>query len=85
MKLIKCVVCGKFADRIRGKKGLSQTWVDGIDSIKRDSLEKQVKGEPDQFTESLALKEFLDPSYYEKVVSNTPFGGGLTEMQKEDK
>ena len=59
VKRIKCVVCAKFADRIRGMKGFSQTWVEGTESIKKDSLEKHIKGGPHQFAENLALKETL--------------------------
>ena len=81
---MKCVVCSKFADRIR-RKCFSQAWVDGTESIKKDSLEKHINGEPCQFTENLPLKELLVPSYHEKVVSNTQIGRGTNKMQEEYK
>ena len=86
VKRIKCVVCSKFSERIKGKKGYSQSWVDGTESIKKDSLEKHIKGEPHQLAEDLALKESLGmSSYHEQVITQTPIGRGLTKMHEEDK
>ena len=39
VKRIKCVVCSKYADRIKNMKGFSKMWMDGTESFKKDSLE----------------------------------------------
>ena len=82
---MKCVVCSKFADRIRRRKCFSQMWADGTESIKKDSLEKHINGEPYQFAESLPFKELLGPSYHEKVVSKTQIRRGINKIQEGDK
>ena len=45
VKHIKCVVCSKYAGRIKNMKGFSKMWIDETESIKKDSLEKYIKGE----------------------------------------
>ena len=45
-KGIKCVVCSKYEDCIKNMKGFSKTWTDGTESVKKDSLEKHIKGDP---------------------------------------
>ena len=47
-KRIKCVVCSKHKDRIKNMKGFSKTWTDGTESVKKDSLEIHIKGDPCQ-------------------------------------
>ena len=51
------VVCAKLTKRIRREKGSSQMWVDGTESIKQDSLERRINGEPQQLVEGLAWKK----------------------------
>ena len=58
---MKYVICAKFTKRIRWKKCSSQMWVDGTKSIKQESLERHVNGEPQQFVESVALKKNANP------------------------
>ena len=48
VKRIKCVVCSKHEDRIKNMKGFSKTWTDGTESVKKDSLEIHIKGDPCQ-------------------------------------
>ena len=86
VKKMKCVVCSQFSDSIKGMKGFSQAWVDGTESIKKDSLDKHIKGEPHKHAKDLSLKASLGAASYNKeIVSQTPIGKGLTKMQEEDK
>ena len=48
VKPIKCVVCSKYEDRIKNIEGFSKTWTDGTESVKKDSLEIHIKGDPCQ-------------------------------------
>ena len=45
VKHIKCVVCSKYAAHIKNMKGFSKMWIDETETIKKDSLEKYIKGE----------------------------------------
>ena len=49
------VVCAKLTKR--REKGSSQMWVDGTESIRQDSLERRINGEPQQLVEGLAWKK----------------------------
>ena len=54
-------------------------WIDGTESIKKDSLEKHIKGKPDKRVSDLKLKGSLGPlSYQEKIVATTPIGKSVT-------
>ena len=86
VKGIKCVVCSKYADRIKNMKGFSKMWIDGTESVKKDSLEKHIKGEPHKRASDLELKGSLGPSsYQEKIVATTPIGRSVTKMVEKDK
>ena len=61
VKRIKCVVCSKYADRIKNMKGFSKMWIDGTESVKKDSLEKHIKGEPHTTAGDPELKGSLGP------------------------
>eukprot|EP00111_Clytia_hemisphaerica_P003911 TCONS_00011226-protein len=85
VRKMKCIVCSQFSDKIKGMKGFSQAWVDGTESIKKDSLDKHIKGEPHKHAKDLSLKVSLGAkSYNKEIVSKTPIGKGLTKMQEED-
>ena len=43
---IKCKVCIKYEQNVIGVKGFSKSWINGTTSVKKDSLEKHVKGDP---------------------------------------
>ena len=71
-KGIKCVVCSKYEDRIKNMKGFSKTWIDGTESVKKDSLEKHIKGDPHRKACHLVMKSSMGTSsYHEKTVSST--------------
>ena len=86
VKCIKCVVCSKYADCIKNMNGFSKMWIDGTEFVKKDSLEKPIKGEPHKRASDLELKGLLGPSLYqEKIVATTPIGRSVTEMVEKDK
>ena len=61
-------------------KGFSKMWIDGTESVKKDSLEKQIKGEPHKRVGDLELKGSLGPSsYQEKLVAKTSIGTSVTK------
>ena len=73
-------------DRIKNMKRFSKTWTDGTESVKKDSLEKHIKGDPHWKPCDLAIKSYMGASsYHEKIVSPTPIGGGLSKMLEGDK
>ena len=74
-------------DHIKNMKGFSKTWTDGTESVKKDSLDKHIKGDPHWKPCDLAIKSSTGASsYHEKMVSPaTPIGGGLSKMLEEDK
>ena len=83
---IKCTVCTKHESQIKHMKGFNQAWIDGTESVKKDSLEKHLKGDPHKTAKDLELKSTLGASpYQEKVVSQSPIGRGLTKMREADK
>ena len=43
---IKCKVCIKHEQNIIRMKGFSKSWIKGTTSVKKDSLEKHVEGDP---------------------------------------
>ena len=80
------VKCIKYGDHIKNMKGFSKIWIDGTETIKKDSLEKYIKGEPHKTASDLELKGSLGPSsYQEKIVATIPIGRSLTKMVEEDK
>ena len=86
VKRIKCVVCSKYEDRIKSLKGFSKVWVEGTESVKKDSLDKHIKGEPHRMAKNLDLRHSLGAtSYQEEVISKTAIGKGLTKMVDSDK
>lgn len=83
---IKCPVCAKYKERIKNKKGYSKEWAEGTGSVKKDSLEKHLKGDPHCTAVVLERKDSMGGSQYtEEVVSNTPIGKGLARMQEKDR
>ena len=47
-------------------KRFSKMWIDGTESIKKDTLEKHIKGEPHKRVSDLELKGLLGWSLYEE-------------------
>ena len=74
-------------DHIKNMKGFSKMWTDGTESVKKDSLEKHIKGDPHWKLCDLAIKSSTGASsYHEEIVSPaTLIGGGLSKMLEEDK
>ena len=82
---VKCKVCCKYESRITSIKGFSRRWIEGTDSVKKDSLMKHVNGDPHKFAVELQQKESLGAARFnEKVIEATPIGRGLKKMTEEE-
>lgn len=80
------MVCSKYEDRIKSMKGFSKTWTDGTESVKKDSLEKHLKGDLHRKACDLELKASLGASsYQENILSSSQIGRGLSRMLEGDK
>ena len=62
VKRIRYVVCSKCEDRIKNMKGFSKTWTDGTESVKKDSLEKHIKGDSHRKACDLEMKSSMGAS-----------------------
>ena len=83
---IKCKVCIKHEQNIIGMKGFSKSWIKGTTSVKKDSLEKHVEGDPHLHAVDLEKKKKLGAdTYNHEVVSSSPIGRGLAKMAEKDK
>ena len=56
---IKCKDCIQFESRIKNIKELKKSWIDGTGSVKKDSLEKHLSGEPHKYAKNLSRKKSL--------------------------
>ena len=61
---IKCKDCIQFESRIKNIKGFNKSWIDGTGSVKKDSLEKHLRGEPHKYAKSLSTKKSLGSAQY---------------------
>ena len=83
---IKCKDCIQFESRIKNIKGFNKSWIDGTGSVKKDSLEKYLSGEPHKYAKRLSTKKSLGSApYHEEVVKTLAIGNGITEMNDADK
>ena len=66
--------------------GFCKIWIDGTESVKKDSLEKYIKGKPHKTKSDLKLKGLLGlSSYQEKILATTPISRSVTKMVEKDK
>ena len=56
---IKCKDCIQFESRIKNMKELNKSWTDETGSVKKDSLEKHLSGEPHKYAKNLSRKKSL--------------------------
>ena len=61
---IKFKDCIQFENRIKNIKGFNRSWIDGTGSVKKDSLEKHLRGEPHKYAKSLSTKKSLGSAQY---------------------
>ena len=66
-------------------KGFSHSWIEGTDSVKKDSLTKHINGDPHKYAVELQQKEALGvASFNQNIVENTPIRRGLTKMTVQE-
>lgn len=82
---VKCFLCKKHLDSIKTLRNFSSIWIDGSNSVKKDSIQKHLSGEAHKRASELELRETLGgAAFNEKVVKETPIGKGLSKMAKKD-
>ena len=80
------VVILKCEERITCIKGFSQNWIVGTSSVKKDSLEKHIKGDPHKYVANLFNEESMGASSFaDEVVKSSPIGRCVTKMTTPDK
>ena len=82
---VKCMLCTKHVDSIKHRKTFTQIWIDGLQSVKKDSIQKHLEREAHTKTNKLEQKRQLSAvGFKEKVVKDTPIGRGLTKTREKD-
>ena len=83
---IKCKDCIQFESRIKNIKGFNKSWIDGTGSVKKDSLEKHLSGEPHKYAKVYQQRNPLDLlNIFEEVIKTSAIGKGVTKMNDADK
>ena len=83
---LKCKTCSKFENRITSIKGFSPNWIVGTSSVKKDSLQKHVNGDPHKYAADLLKKEKMGSSAFaQQVAQSSAIGRGLVKMATRDK
>ena len=81
---VKCSLCTKHVDSIKTSKNFSSIWIDGSNSVKKDSIQKHLKSEAHKKANDLELsKKFGGAAFNEKFVKDTPIGKGLSKMAEK--
>ena len=79
--MLKCEMCIKYKERIMSIKGFSRNLIAGTLSVKKDSLEKHIKGDTHKYAANLFNKESMGASSFaDKIFKSSPIGAGLTKM-----
>ena len=79
--ILKCKMCIKYKERIMPIKRFSRNWIVGTSSVKKDSLEKQIKGHPHKYAANIFNKKSMGlSSFADEIVKSSPIGHGLTKM-----
>ena len=75
---VRCVICAKYESQIKNIKRFSTSWITGMLSVKKDSLEKHLSGQQPKKAKDLATKGLLGPDkYQQEVVPTSPIGQGI--------
>ena len=83
---LKCKTCSKFENRITSIKGFSPNWIVGTSSVKKDSLQKHVNGDPHKYAADLLKKEKMgSSSFAQQGAQSSAIGRGLGKMATRDK
>ena len=83
---MKCKTCSKFENRITSIKGFSPNWIVGTSSVKKDSLQKHVNGDPHKYAANLLKKEKMGSSAFaQQVTQSSAIGRGLVKIATSDK
>ena len=79
------MLCTKHVDSIKHRKTFTQIWIDGLQSVKKDSIQKHLEREAHKKANELEQKRQLGAvGFKEKVVKDTQIGRGLTKTREKD-
>ena len=53
---VKCMLCTKHVDSIKHRKTFTQIWINGLKSVKKDSIQKHLNGEANKKANELEQK-----------------------------
>ena len=82
---LTCMLCMKHVDSIKHHKTFTKIWIDGLKSVKKDSIQKHLNGEAHKKANELEQKRQLGAvGFREKVVKDTTIGRGITKMVEKD-
>ena len=56
---VRCVICAKYESQIKNIKRFSTSWITGMLSVKKDSLEKHLESNPKK-PKTWLQKDYLD-------------------------
>ena len=81
---VKCVLCMKHVDSIKNLK-ISRTWINGSNSVKKDSIQKHLNGKAHKKANDLQQRKTIHGAELnDKVVKSTLVGRGLSKMAEKD-
>ena len=84
---IRCVICGKWEQRIKNCKNFSSNWIrSGTECVSKDSVKKHV--ESTQHKEAVNLNkrsELGADAYKESVIQNSAIGRSLSKLRESDR
>ena len=75
----------KHKNRITSIKGFSCSWICGIPSVKKGSLQKHLHGDPPKYAASFLKNEKLGASSFSEVAQHSAIGRGLVKMAMRNK
>ena len=78
------MLCTKHVDSIKHLKTFTQILIDGLRSVKKDSIQKHLNREAHKKANELEPKRLGAGGFKEEVVKDTPIGRGLTKMGEKD-
>ena len=79
------MLCTKHVDSIKHRKTFTQIWIDGLQSVKKDSIQKHLEREAHKKANELEQKRQLGAvGFKEKVVKDTSIVRGFTKRGEKD-
>ena len=81
---LTCMLCMKHVDSIKHHKTFTKIWIDGLKSVKKDSIQKHLNREANKKANELEQKTTRCRGVQREVVKDTTIGRGITKMGEKD-